>query len=220
MFKNENTQQDLPENKLVYLINNQINDGEISQQPEGKESTSQSTVNNKRKSTDTKQALTKNKYFKQIENYKKCCLDVNPTIVKGLTPKQKKEKVKSKPQGAKTSQIFTDFVVLELNKKIEPQDTSTEIDKKVETQNNLPDTCNLLSSLSINTKQTNAISDVTSKNDDNIPMNLIMIKPLPRIVEHLTKFLSVDLIKKTLEVFICQYFKFLTKDPNKINDNS
>ncbi|XP_029348648.1 60 kDa SS-A/Ro ribonucleoprotein-like [Acyrthosiphon pisum] len=40
------------------------------------------------------------------------------------------------------------------------------------------------------------------------PSVFFMIKPLPKLVNQLITFLSEDLIKKTCEVFICNYFNF------------
>lgn len=197
----------LPYDKFkICLINN--DDGSTSQPPEGKEGTSQSTVNNKRKSTEENQSQSKSKCFKQSKQYLKYGLDVNPAIVERskskLKSEQKKENVKSKPKDNKTSQMSMNAEIPVLNEKVVEQDTLSETDAKLELQNNLPGTCNLLSSLSINTQQTNAVSGVTDVK--YLPVSVIMLKPLPREVKKLTTFLSEDLLKKTLEVIICQYF--------------
>lgn len=48
---------------------------------------------------------------------------------------------------------------------------------------------------------------------DQSQLNIIMLKPPPKLVEQLLTFLSEDLIKKTLEVFIYIYF-ILNKSTN------
>lgn len=57
--------------------------------------------------------------------------------------------------------------------------------------------------------QKNTIQSKINDIDQN-QLNMIMLKPPPKIVERLLTFLSEDLIKKTLEVCIYIYF-FLNK---------
>jgi len=76
-----------------------------------------------------------------------------------------------------------------------------------------------LSTLNINSQQNNLVSTaeetvadvIQSEVNDvnqNQPSVLYMIKPLPKLEDKLLAFLSEDLIKKTCEVFIYNYFNF------------
>jgi len=88
--------------------------------------------------------------------------------------------------------------------------------EETQTQNQNYQNCD--SASSINSHQINPVSTeetvpdvIQSEVNDvnqNQPSFLYMIKPLPKIVDQLKTFLSEDLIKKTCEVFTCNYFNF------------
>jgi len=76
----------------------------------------------------------------------------------------------------------------------------------------LTDNIHLLSTLNYNSQKINpgsteeTIEDVIQSQDNEVNQNqknvLFLIKPLPKIVDKLSIFLSEDLLKKTCEVFI------------------
>lgn len=88
--------------------------------------------------------------------------------------------------------------------------TSYEVNQREQVQ--LADTIHQLSTLDINSQQINpgsteeTIEDVIQSQDNEVNQNqknvMFLIKPLPKIVDKLSTFLSEDLLKKTCEVFI------------------
>jgi len=82
----------------------------------------------------------------------------------------------------------------------------------------LADGIHRLSTLNINSQQINPVSteeivpDVIQSEVNDVNQNqqsvLYLIKPLPKLVDQLMTFLSEDLVKKTCEVFIYNYFNF------------
>lgn len=82
--------------------------------------------------------------------------------------------------------------------------------KKEQKQNKLTDTIDQLSSLNMNSQldqaESNAgvvVEQVQSEVNENV---LIFMKPPPKLVDQMLKFLSQDLLNKTLEVLITNMF--------------
>jgi len=96
--------------------------------------------------------------------------------------------------------------------------TTFEKNKNKQQEVQLADSVQRLSTLNINSKQISPGStpeeteDVIQPKDNDVNQNqlsaVILIRPLPKLVDKLLTFLSEDLIKKTCEVFIYNYFNF------------
>lgn len=120
---------------------------------------------------------------------------------------------KSKQNSTKSKKVKS-----ELDQKSLGKTTLEENQRKQQVK--LADSIHRLSTLNINSQQINntvstpeeIVPDVIQSEVNDINQNqpnvLYLIKPVPKLVEKLTTFLSEDLIKKTCEVFIYNYFNF------------
>jgi len=120
---------------------------------------------------------------------------------------------KSKQNSTKSKKVKS-----ELDQKSLAETTLEENQRKQQVE--LADSLHRLSTLNINSQQINntvstpedIVPDVIQSEVNDINQNqpnvLYLIKPVPKLVKELITFLSEDLIKKTCEVFIYNYFNF------------
>jgi len=193
MKKEENTVTELIDDKLKISI-------ELQKAPDNEEVIIQSNVENE-------DELLSEETQTQNQNDQKC----NSAL------SDKKTKNQKSTINLKKSKKFSTKGEKEQSKHDQKSLAETSYqESQGEQQVQLVDSIHHLSNLNINNQQINpesteeTVEDVTHSKDNDVNQNqpsfLFLIKPLPKIVDKLTTFLSEDLLKKTCEVFIYNYF--------------
>jgi len=119
-------------------------------------------------------------------------------------------------QKSKQDSTISEKVKLKCDQKALAKTTLEENQRKQQVE--LANSIHRLSTLNINSQQINPVSteevepDVIQSEVNDVNQNqqsvLYLIKPLPKLKDKLITFLSEDLIKKTCEVFVYNYFNF------------
>lgn len=106
-----------------------------------------------------------------------------------------------------TKQLKIDDISKE-TKSSEQIDETFEENKKEQEQNQVTDINNIDIQQSSSKSNAEIVDEIQTENNDaqNQSIDILMLKPLPKLVDQLLTFLSEDLISQTLKVFIYKYF--------------
>lgn len=224
--KQSNLKIELPENKLKLFIessktkisNNDKSSSHIINTPSEKTCSNQLTVENVNSSYLGSSSNSQVNLTQQNKNSKHSNLtvssDKNNTPLSKCDLKQKS--TKSGKNKSKNDQISKQIQTQTLAESVELTEKNKNEQDKLAS-----DISNQLSTLSFNNQQNNTEpkfetvenmvqSEVNAVNQCQLN-SMVLLKPAPKLVDKLLIFLSEDLIRKTLQVFISKYFNLLIR---------